>query len=118
MCQALMAPGNYHMVVTRNGTIELNQDPPVCGVRPSVDVTMESVVRVYGRSSRGVVLTGMGSDGTKGAAMIKAVNGQVKVEDESTCTVYGMPKSIADAGNADKIVPLDHMAREIVAMCL
>jgi len=116
--QALMAPGDHHMLVNQDGMIELNQDPPVHGVRPSVDVTMESVVRAYGSSSRGVVLTGMGSDGAKGAAMIKSVNGQVKVEDESTCAVYGMPKSIADAGNADKIVPLHRMAREIVDMCL
>lgn len=116
--QALMAPGDYHMAVNRDGIIELNQDPPVCGVRPSVDVTIESVVRAYGSSSLAVVLTGMGSDGAKGAAMIKAVNGQVKVEHESTCAVYGMPKCIADAGNADKIVPLNRMAREIVDMCL
>ena len=115
---ALMAPGGYHMVVNGNGLIELTQDPLVCGVRPSVDVTMESVARAYGRSSRGVVLTGMGSDGTNGAAMIKAVKGRVTVEDESTCAVYGMPKSIADSGNADNIVPLHRMAREIVNMCL
>ena len=116
--QALLAPGDYHMVVNRDGFIELNQDPPVWGVRPSVDVTLESVFRAYGSSSRAVVLTGMGSDGARGAAMVKAVNGQVKVEDESTCAVYGMPKSIADAGNADKIVPLNRMGREIVKMCL
>lgn len=115
--QALMAPGDYHMVVKPGGIIELNQGPLVCGVRPSVDVTIESVVRTYGSSSLAAVLTGMGSDGTKGAAMIKAMNGHVKVEDESTCAVYGMPKSIADAGYADKLVPLNHMAREIVAMC-
>ena len=115
--QALMAPGDYHMVVTHGGIIELNQGPLVCGVRPSVDVTIESVVRTYGSSSLAAILTGMGSDGTKGAAMIKAMNGHVKVEDESTCAVYGMPKSIADAGYADKLVPLNHMAREIVSMC-
>ena len=116
--QALLAPGDYHMVVNLDGIIELNRDPPVCGVRPSVDVTIESVVRTYGSSSLAAVLTGMGSDGTRGAAMIKAVNGQVKVEDESTCAVYGMPKSIADAGNADKLVPLHRMAKEIVDMCI
>lgn len=112
-----MAPGGYHMVINREGLVELNQDPAVCGVRPSVDVTMESVVKVYGSSSKAVVLTGMGSDGTRGAAMIKAVNGQVKVEAESTCAVYGMPKSIADAGSADKEVPLHQMAGEIIDMC-
>jgi len=64
-----------------------------------------------------VVLTGMGSDGSDGAAAIKAAGGGVVVEAESTCTVYGMPKSVVDAGNADKIVPLHEMAEEIVRMC-
>ena len=113
----LVAPGGFHMVVTGDGDIGLNQDPLVCNVRPSVDVTMQSVTRAYGARCLGVVLTGMGSDGSDGAAAIKAAGGGVVVEAESTCTVYGMPKSVVDAGNADKIVPLHEMAEEIVRMC-
>ena len=114
---ALLAPGGYHMTVSRAGEVSLNNQPPVCGVRPAVDITMRSVANAYGRTAVGVVLTGTGFDGTEGAALIKNAGGKVLVEDESTCTVYGMPKSIVNAGNADKVVPLHDMADEVVAFC-
>ena len=113
----LLAPGEYHMTLNKDGTIALNQDPQVCGVRPAVDVTMQSVAPIYRNSTLGVVLTGMGSDGTNGAAGIKAVGGQVIVEAESTCAIFGMPKSIIDAGYADDVVPLHKMAQKIVSLC-
>ena len=112
-----LAPGDHHMVLTSTGRIALNQDPPVWGVRPSVDVTMNSVVDLYGGKTIGVVLTGMGSDGSKGTARIKAKGGMVAVEDESTCAIYGMPRCVVEQGNADKVVPLPEMAGEIVRMC-
>ncbi len=114
---AFVAPGDYHMTVTRDGVIELDQNPTVWGVRPSVDVTMESVVRSYGRATVGIVLTGMGSDGTAGTGLIKAAGGKVAVEDESTCAVYGMPKSVVSAGNADRTAPISSIAAEIIKMC-
>lgn len=114
--RALLAPGGYHMKVTDSGKIELDLGPQECGVRPCVNVTIESVVQVYGSSTLGVVLTGMGADGMRGSALIKAAGGQVAVEDESTCAVYGMPKAVVDAGHADKVVPLPMMAQEIVRM--
>ncbi|MFC1925872.1 chemotaxis response regulator protein-glutamate methylesterase [Chloroflexota bacterium] len=114
--QALLAPGGYHMVAEKGMSIGLNQNQHVCGVRPSVDVTMESASRVFRASSLGVVLTGMGSDGTTGTSFIKAAGGQVIAEDESTCTVWGMPKSVIEAGNADRVLPLHLIASEIVIM--
>ena len=114
---ALVAPGNYHMMVKMGGIIGLNQGPSVLGLRPAVDVTMQSVARVYGALSIGVVLTGMGSDGTSGTAAIKAAGGKIAAQDEATCAVYGMPRSVVESGNADKIVPLPQMADEIVLMC-
>ena len=114
---ALVAPGGYHMRVSKRGVIDLSQDPPVCGVRPSVDVTMASVAEAYGAASMGIVLTGMGSDGTNGAALIKGAGGAVAVEDESTCAVYGMPRSVVETGAADRIVPLPEMAEQIARMC-
>ena len=114
---ALVAPGGYHMTVSKTGKIHLNQDPPVRGVRPSVDVTMESVATAYGEAAVAVVLTGMGSDGTRGAAFIKAAGGTVLAEDESTCAVYGMPKSVVDAGYADQVVPLHKMADSVARLC-
>ena len=115
--QALLAPGGYHMVLTKDGKIHLHEGPTVCGVRPSVDVTMESVAAVYGAETLGVVLTGMGSDGTNGAAAIKKAGGNVVVEDEETCAVYGMPRSVYDSGNADMVIPLNKLGREIARMC-
>lgn len=115
--KALLAPGGFHMVVNDKGRIVLNEDPTVCGVRPAVNVTMESVAKVYGKSSLGVVMTGMGSDGTDGAKAIKMIGGRIAVEDESSCAVYGMPKSVVEAGLADSVVPLSRLAEKIVEMC-
>lgn len=111
-----LAPGNHHMVITDSGLIGLNQDPLVCGVRPSVDVTMNSVASHFGGRTIGVVLTGMGSDGASGSAQIKQKGGMVAVEHESTCAIYGMPRSVVEGGNADSIIPLPDMADEIVRM--
>ncbi len=115
--RVLIAPGNYHMVMKMDHKIGTNQKPPVLGLRPSVDITMQSVAQVFGAPTIGVVLTGMGSDGTKGAAAIKAAGGKIAAQDEATCVVYGMPRSVAESGNADRIVPLPHMADEIIRMC-
>jgi two-component system chemotaxis response regulator CheB len=115
--QVLMAPGSYHMMVEAGDKISINQNLPVLGLRPAADVTMPSVARWYEGSSIGVVLTGMGSDGTNGAASIKASGGKVVAQDEATCVVYGMPRSVVESGLADKIVPLSQIAEEIVALC-
>jgi two-component system chemotaxis response regulator CheB len=64
-----------------------------------------------------VVLTGMGHDGTRGAGLIKAAGGEIVAEDESTCVVYGMPRSVAEAGFVDKVVPLQNVAETVVRMC-
>jgi two-component system chemotaxis response regulator CheB len=115
--QALVAPGDYHMTVDEKGNIELNHLKPEHGVRPAVNVTLEAVAQHYGPLSLCVILTGMGSDGTRGAALIKAAGGKVFVEHESTCVVYGMPKSIVDAGSADKILPRPEIAQAIIDAC-
>lgn len=112
----LIAPGNYHMGVSRGGRVGLDQMPPEHGVRPAVNVTMEAVARVYGPAAIGVILTGMGCDGTRGARLIKAAGGQILAEDESSCVVYGMLRSAIEAGVVDKVAPLRNIASEIVAM--
>jgi two-component system, chemotaxis family, protein-glutamate methylesterase/glutaminase len=114
--QALLAPGSYHMVATKGNRISLNQDPPVQGVRPSIDVTMKSVAENYDSPLLGVVLTGMGSDGTMGASYIKKTGGKIIAEDESTCAVYGMPQSIIKSGYADKVLPIHEIAPELIQM--
>jgi two-component system, chemotaxis family, protein-glutamate methylesterase/glutaminase len=113
---AYIAKGGFHMVVEEGGIISLNQKPTVCGVRPSVDVTMQSLPEVFGNAVLGVVLTGMGSDGTNGSQHIKRNGGTIIVEDESTCVVWGMPKSVAEAGYADLILPLPRIANAVVGI--
>ena len=113
----LLAPGDYHMTVDTRAKIGLNQQPSVWGIRPAADVTMESVAARYGPASLGVVLTGMGVDGTRGAALIKAAGGKVYTEHQSTCAVYGMPMSVIAAGYADKVLPVHRIAPEIVRAC-
>jgi two-component system chemotaxis response regulator CheB len=111
---AYVAKGGYHMAVEKGGVLSLNQNPPVCGVRPSVNVTMQTAAPIFGKALLGVVLTGMGTDGTLGSQFIKLNRGRVIVEDESTCVVWGMPKSIEESGYADKVIPLPGIAEGIV----
>lgn len=114
--RGLIAPGGFHMVLDANGKINLNQNPPVHGVRPSVDVTLASVAQHFGSSSIAVILTGMGNDGTNGAALIRSAGGYVIAEDESTCVVWGMPRSVAEAGIAHAILPLHQIAQSITKL--
>lgn len=108
--QALLAPGGYHLVFNRSGEVVLNQDPPVNNVRPAVDVMMRSVVETFKNKVIGVVLTGMGRDGTDGALLIRQAGGRIIAEAESTCAVYGMPRSVVEAGAADYVAPLPEIA--------
>jgi two-component system chemotaxis response regulator CheB len=105
----LIAQGSYHMLVDSSRKIGLSMAPPVHSVRPSVDVLMSSVAAVYGRSAVGVVLTGMGHDGTAGAAEIKAAGGRVIVQDAASSVIAGMPESVIKSGTADAVVPLHDM---------
>lgn len=114
--RALIAPGGHHMVVTGSRCIDLNQEPPRHGVRPAVDVTMESAVPVYGTALVGVVLTGMGYDGAKGMHLIKRAGGRTVAEDASTCVVYGMPRVVVEMGCADRVVPLPQVARSVLEL--
>jgi two-component system, chemotaxis family, protein-glutamate methylesterase/glutaminase len=111
--RALVAPGGFHMILDANGEIALNQNPPVHAVRPAIDVTMTSVVQRYGRATVGVVLTGMGNDGTTGCTLIHSAGGKVISEAESSCVVYGMPRSVYEAGVVDLVAPLTEVAATI-----
>jgi two-component system chemotaxis response regulator CheB len=106
----LMAPGGYHMRVDSKGLIRLDRGPTLHGVRPAADYTMKSAAQLFGANTITAVLTGMGVDGRDGVRAIKAAGGSSVVEHESTCAVYGMPRAVAEAGLADRIVPLDKVS--------
>lgn len=113
----LIAPAGYHLTFSRrqDGTVATHLDiqPLNTPHRPAVDVLFRSAAEVYGDRVLAVVLTGMGADGTQGAAWVKAQGGRVFSEAEETCVVYGMPRSVVEAGLSDVSIPLPNMARAI-----
>jgi two-component system chemotaxis response regulator CheB len=108
-----IAPAGRHLTLRRNAaghvTTHLDVRPIDTPYRPSVDALFHSAAEVYGSRVLGIVMTGMGSDGREGAAWIKAKGGTVLTEAEQTCVVYGMPRSIVEAGLSDGAVALDRM---------
>jgi two-component system chemotaxis response regulator CheB len=114
----LVAPAGLHLKLHRRGTavkVSLDEEPRSALHRPSVDVLMASVARVFGPRAVGVVLTGMGSDGTAGLKAIRQAGGRTLAESEESAVIYGMPKSAVDAGVVDRALPLGHLAAEILA---
>jgi two-component system chemotaxis response regulator CheB len=112
-----LAPAGRHLSFTRqDGSIRTHLDvrPLDTPHRPSVDALFQSAAEVYAERVLGVVMTGMGSDGREGAAWIKARGGCILTESEETCIVYGMPRSVVEAGLSDAAVPLDRMAQAIM----
>ena len=114
--KVLIAPGDYHLTITDERRIKLNQDERVMFLRPAIDVTMEKLPAVYGKKILGVILTGMGRDGAKGMAEIKKAGGMTIAQDKSTSTIYSMPRVVAEEGNADYILPLDQIGRVITEL--
>jgi two-component system chemotaxis response regulator CheB len=115
--EVYIAPGDFHMVVRRQGTsvvIDLNQGPPENSCRPAVDVLFRSVADVYGPNALGVILTGMGSDGLHGSKAMHARGAHILAQDEESSVVWGMPGFVARAGIADAVLPLGAFGPEIV----
>jgi len=103
-----ICPGGQHLRVTPTGRIQLDSTTGrIEGYLPNIDVTMESIAAYAGAMSIGVVLTGMGSDGTRGARAIKAAGGLVIAQDEATSVIFGMPAEAIKAGVVDQVLALD-----------
>ena len=116
--QVLIAPGGSQMRVSRQGDfahIEITDDPPERNCKPAVDYLFRSLANHYGDEAMGAVLTGMGDDGTLGCKLLKRKGARILVQDESSCVVWGMPRSVFEAGIADDVVPLDGIADCLVA---
>ncbi len=109
-----IAPGGFHMGLRKNysGTVQIaiTEEPSGTLHRPSVDHMMGSVVKVYGKYTLGIIMTGMGRDGCEAIKYLKALGGYCLAQDEDSCVVYGMPKAVVDAGYADVVAPLERMA--------
>jgi two-component system, chemotaxis family, protein-glutamate methylesterase/glutaminase len=114
---AYLAPAGRHLTFVRSGgsvLAHLDVRPLDTPHRPSVDVLFQSAAEVFDSRVLGIVMTGMGSDGREGAAWIKARGGSILTEAEGTCIVYGMPRSVVEAGLSDRVFPIDSMARAIM----
>jgi two-component system chemotaxis response regulator CheB len=112
---ALIAPGGRHLRLTDSGTVALSDEDPLGGLRPRADLLIEDAAVRWADRLTLVVLTGMGNDGLRGAREVRRRGGRVLVEAEQTCTVYGMPRAVQEAGLADAVVPLEQMAAAIAA---
>ena len=108
---ALVAPGGYHLLLRTDSQVELNQGPEIEGHRPSIDVTMQSVAQLYGARAKGVVLTGMGNDGSLGLVSIRAKGGKTFAQDADSCVVNGMPQRAIEKGVVDHVAPPAKIAR-------
>ncbi|MGH2856185.1 MAG: CheB methylesterase domain-containing protein, partial [Solirubrobacteraceae bacterium] len=111
---ALIAPGGRHLRLAPGGAARLSDEDPLGGLRPRADLLIEDAAAKWGERLTLVVLTGMGSDGLRGAREVRRHGGRIIAEAEQTCTVYGMPRAIIEANLADAVLPLDQIPAAIV----
>jgi len=117
--QALIAPGNFHMLLRRRGGkyfVNIKDGPFVHHQRPAVDVLFNSAAQYAGSNAVGVILTGMGADGANGLLKMKEAGARTIAQDEDSCVVFGMPKEAIKIGAVDRIVPIDRIAEEIMRL--
>ncbi len=117
--QALIAPGNFHMLLRRSGAryyVQIKNGPMVHHQRPSVDVLFKSVADYAGSNAIGIILTGMGADGADGLLQMRQAGARTVAQDEKTCVVFGMPKEAIKREAAEKIAPLVDVAPTALRM--
>lgn len=117
--RALIAPGNYHMLLRRSGAryyVEVKSGPLVNRHRPSVDVLFKSVAKYAGRNAIGVIMTGMGNDGAHGLLEVRNAGAETIAQDEASSVVFGMPKEAIALGAASYVRPLDFIPAKILEL--
>jgi len=117
--QALLAPGNFHMLLRRSGAryyVNIKDGPLVHHQRPAVDVLFNSVAQYAGANAIGIIMTGMGADGAKGMLMMKEAGAKTIAQDEASCVVFGMPKEAIKLGAVDRIISVDLIPQEIIRL--
>lgn len=115
--QALIAPGNHHLLIRRNAVhfqVEINDEPPVFHHRPSIDLFFKSVANAVGRQATGVLLTGMGRDGAAGLLEMRRAGASTIAQDETTSVVFGMPAEAIALGAAQQILRLNQIAQAML----
>jgi len=104
-----VCPGSHHMRVSPTGRVTLDDGPRILGYRPCADVTLESAAEYAGPMCIGVILTGMGNDGTRGAQAVKNAGGYVVAQDEATSVIFGMNAEAIKAGHVDQVLPIENI---------
>ncbi len=118
--QALIAPGNRHIMLQRSGAryyVQIKDGPLVCRHRPSVDVLFRSAARYAGKNAVGVIMTGMGDDGARGMLEMKQAGSETIAQDEKSCIVFGMPQEAIKRGAVDTVLPLEIIAENVLKRC-
>jgi two-component system chemotaxis response regulator CheB len=113
--EVLIAPAGKHLAFSSAGRVVLNEDPPLWGVRPAADVTLNSAAERFGKRVIAAVLTGMGRDGALGVKAVRHHGGVCYAQDEATCVVFGMPRMANETGAVERLVPLGEIASVIEA---
>ncbi|MGM0646187.1 MAG: protein-glutamate methylesterase/protein-glutamine glutaminase [Thermodesulfobacteriota bacterium] len=116
---ALLAPGNFHMLLRRSGArfyVQVKEGPMVCRQRPSVEVLFKSVAQAAGRNAVGAMLTGMGRDGAEGMLAMHQAGARTIAQDEASSVVFGMPKEAIKLGGVDSILPLSAIPQALLEM--
>jgi two-component system chemotaxis response regulator CheB len=119
--RVLVCPGSRHMTVRRlpmGDIVVLNDEAPVNGHRPSVDVLFRSVAREFGPLAVAVLMTGMGEDGAQGLGEVKKAGGMTIAQSEESCVVFGMPKVAIERGYATRVIALDVLSSTLQALCV
>jgi two-component system, chemotaxis family, protein-glutamate methylesterase/glutaminase len=114
--RVLFTPEGSHLVVGIGGRVHLSDGPPVNGHRPSIDVTFQSVAKVYGARSAGVLLTGMGSDGARGLLSIRQAGGVTLAQDEESSQMFGMPRAAIELRAVQQVLPPAGIIRSLNAL--
>ena len=115
---ALVAPGDFHMLLKRSGTgyqVEVKQGPQICFQRPAVDVLFRSTAQAAGAHATAAILTGMGADGAQGMLAMKTAGARTIAQDEASCVVFGMPREAIKAGGVDRVLPLSAISAAILS---
>ena len=114
---AYIAPGGFHLSLTRSGAnyvAQVDQEPPVNRHRPSVDVLFDSAAKHAGKNSIGVILTGMGRDGAEGLLRMRQAGAHTLAQDEASCVVFGMPREAIAIGAVSEVAPLQEMSQRVM----
>ncbi len=117
--KALIAPGNYHMLLQRTGAryyVKVKKGPLVSRHRPSVDMLFKSVASYAGRNAVGVIMTGMGRDGAEGLLEMKENGAATIAQDEKSSVVFGMPKEAIEIGAADTVLSLEKIPSKMLKL--